>query len=373
MRVDTADDRGRVRLACIECDARVLIKVNPRTLKLSPAIPQTKEAPPEVPRVRLTAEQMAVWAVVVHEITENATNGARRALMTLPRFRSNPNKLHDVTSDLPFVIAGLKRTEAAFLEEQFEQLDAKFENGPQAWLLDERSQPVPPDVRGPVPMLDPSWTDDFEALEREASDVDISFDLSDGRNGSDSWPSFLAEPAEDDEAALTEIEDDELGPLSGDDEASALTGSPLSITNEVVVEDFDGFDFDESSEANLDFVVSASNNVMSALALPDTEERAVERSTTVSAMPVVTVERLPGMGVVYGGVHAQVAISSTHIGENPDEAIAAAMHEGERRLMEGASSLGAEGVVGLRTSQSAVPGPSGWLWILILSGTAVGP
>jgi len=339
----------------------VLIKVNPRALKLSPDIPQTVPEP-EVPTVTLTPEEMAVWAVVVHALDGRKVSKARRSLLTLPRFRSNPNKLHDATDELPFVISGLKRSEAAFLEEEFEKLSAKVETGPQVWLLDDDLEPVPPDVRGPLPLVSETWTGEFEAIDVEVAEVDVSFDVGESRNGSGSWLSF--DPSDDNGTpSLPELEDESLVEIeieavadldhAGDSEASE------SVTNEVVVEEFPGFDFGDSYE--------------NGLSLPDTEEGANEGfSQTNGAFPVVTIDRLPGLNVIYGGVQARVAITSTVIGDSPDEAIASALANGEQQLASRASVLGASGVVGLRTSQSAVPGPSGWLWILILSGTAVG-
>ncbi len=361
VRVETADDRGRVRLACLECDAKVLIKVNPRALKLSPDIPQTKPEP-EVPTVRLSPEEMAVWAVVVHALDGRKVSKARRFLLTLPRFRSNPNKLHDATNELPFIISGLKRKEAAFLEEAFEKLSAKVETGPQVWLLDEDLEPIPPDVRGPLPLVSETWTGEFEAFDAAVADVDVSFDLSESRSGNGSWLSF--DGGEDNGTpSLPEIDDESLVEIEiealTDIDSLSDTEASESVTNEVVVEEFEGFDFGDPFE--------------SGLALPDTEEGANEGfSQTNGAFPVVTIDRLPGLGVIYGGVQARVAITSTVIGDSPDDAIASALASGEQQLASRASALGASGVVGLRTSQSAVPGPSGWLWILILSGTAVG-
>ncbi len=376
VRVETADDRGRVRLACPACNARLLIKVNPRTLSISPNIPQVQEPPPEPLPIHLTAEQLAVWAVVVHGIEAEHIGEARRALLTMPRFRSNPNKLHDATDQLPFVIGGLHRTEAARLEEQFDTLTADFESGPQAWLLDDDLKPIPPSARGSLPDLDRGWTDEFDPLHGESNDLDVSFDLAEARSGDDLWPSYAAE--QPDEGELAEIEDDALDlltPAVTDPAGTPSATEPaLSITNEVAVEDFDEYDFDEEYSPSGEFFTAGGGTAISTTALPDTEESAAEDgSTSRPAMPVVTIDRIPGMDVVLGGVQTRIALTSTLIGANPDDVIGAALDDGQRRLRKQAAALGAGGVVGLHTSHSAVPGPSGWLWILILSGTAVRP
>ena len=347
VRVETADDRGRVRLECDACSAKVLIKVNPRALKISPDIPQTEVATDDIPMITLSPEEMAVWAVVVHDVPDKKIGGARRALLTLPRFRANPNKLHDVTSSLPFIIPGLKRTEAAHLEEEFEKLGAGCETGPQSWLLGEDLKPIPLDDRGGLPRLDPAWTDEVATVDVAAADVEIAFDFGEARNGAESW-----------------LSDDAVEHL-GDGSAEALdTTSSQPITSEALVEEYDAWAFEDDDLSRDDDLLSADPPGVS---LPDTEE-----GRGSQGFLVVTVDALPGLRRILGGVSVQVTLASNVIGADADQAITEALAQGSRRLRQAAEALGAEAVVGLRTSQSAVPGASGWLWILVLSGTAVG-
>lgn len=350
VRVETADERGRVRLACLECDARVLIKVNPRALKLSPDIPPT---PPEEPREDWSPEELTLWAVVIHEATAAQIGGVRRILLGLPRFRSNPNKLHDATDELPYVIFGLKRTEAAKLEEGFAEAGVDCEAGPQVWLLDEDMAPWPHDTRGPAPDVDGASTEEFES-EEDSGEVEIAFDFSQSRNGDEAWLSDLEGSTDD-----LEVYSEGLAALDGD-ATGVDTSSSQPITSEVLVEDFDSYSFSdfEPSESLFDGSVP----------LEDTEDGPKEQD----GFRVVTVQTIPGLTRVLGGVQAQVTRMSTAIGEDPDATIQAAIEEGRSQLAWAAQEMGAEGIAGLRITQSAVPGPSGWIWIVLLAGTAVG-
>lgn len=350
VRVESADDRGRVRLSCRECSAKVLIKVNKRALKLSPDIPQT-ELPPEPPLVELTPEQLLVWAVVVYTLDAKKVSGARRALLSLSRFRSNPNKLHDVTDELPFVIGGLKRTDAAYLEEEFDKLGAECETGPHAWLLDEDMVPVPPDERGRLANLDPEETDEVETA-HDDGELEVAFDFEEARTGTESWLAFDEEPESLPEGAAAALD----------------TSSSQPITAEVLAEEYDSFSFSDF-EPSESFLNGAG---VPGLDLPDTEESLSDVSAN-PGFPIVTVGALPGMPRVLGGVMTRVVLRSTEMGDDPDGAIGDAMAAGRQQLQEHAEAMGASAVVGTQTTQSAVPGSSGWLWILVLSGTAVGP
>ena len=132
---DQADHRGRVRLVCRNCGARVLVKVNPRALKLDPAIPSSKSVQrSSSPGTPLPVQSSGVWAVVVNNLPQGAEDEARAALLTLPRFRANPNKLHDLTQELPYVLHGLTGKECRHLEHALSNLAVQMESGPQEWL-----------------------------------------------------------------------------------------------------------------------------------------------------------------------------------------------------------------------------------------------
>jgi|GEM_PF-4073750 len=98
-------------------------------------------------------EYSGMWGLVVYEIPRDLQSPFRRALLSMPRFRGNPNKLHDATAELPYVFHGLKRGESVFLDEELGKLGAQFETGPQEWLLDESMIPLAADLRGPRPSI----------------------------------------------------------------------------------------------------------------------------------------------------------------------------------------------------------------------------
>ena len=148
--VEDADSRGRVRLVCDSCGTRVLVKVNPRTLKLSPDIPLSTANPGFVPERHFSG----MWALVVYTLGQAEQSSFRHALLTMPRFRGNPNKLHDETAALPYVLHSLKQKETVFLSEELRKLQAEYESGPLEWLLDDSMIPLPKELRGPRPSID---------------------------------------------------------------------------------------------------------------------------------------------------------------------------------------------------------------------------
>lgn len=151
----SADDVGRVRTACHECEARLLIKVNRPNLKVNPAIPETEEEQAE--RIEQAAQRVSVldagfeidvgadatddsaaaWlAVVVHEASGAGVADLRGALMGVRRFRANPNKLHDATAELPFIFDQLTDSDVRALSAALETSGARWEAGPRSSLLD---------------------------------------------------------------------------------------------------------------------------------------------------------------------------------------------------------------------------------------------
>ncbi|MCO4769071.1 MAG: hypothetical protein KDA24_03510 [Deltaproteobacteria bacterium] len=190
--VEDADSRGRVRLVCDSCGARVLVKVNPRDLKLSPTIPLTTANPDLVPDNR---EYSGMWGVLVYKLDRSVQAAFRRTLLAMPRYRGNPNKLHDATAELPYVFHGLKRGEGTFLEEELSRLKSGFESGPEEWLLDEAMIPRPRDLRGPKPSLGgensdievlsavpgSSWEIHFDGGRPSRSDLQVSNELDPSR------------------------------------------------------------------------------------------------------------------------------------------------------------------------------------------------
>jgi hypothetical protein len=83
----------------------------------------------------------APCVLVVRALESPRVGDLRRQMLTLPRFRRNPNKLHDLTATLPFVIPGITRREAAFLMEHVELLGGDAESGAEIDLLGPDGKP----------------------------------------------------------------------------------------------------------------------------------------------------------------------------------------------------------------------------------------
>ena len=143
---------GRVRTRCTECNAKLLIKVNRPDLKVADDIPAT---PDDADDAGLAGERIApiseieievgegdepgrdTWRVViVHELQWNRVGDLRRALLGLPRFKRNANKMQDVTSELPYVIPDLSEVELDKIGNVLNDAGARWLSGARHALLD---------------------------------------------------------------------------------------------------------------------------------------------------------------------------------------------------------------------------------------------
>ena len=153
---------GRVRTRCTQCDAKLLIKVNRPDLKVADDIPATQDSGEN--DVGLASERLAPlseieidlgdegererdsWHVlVIHELEWSKVGDLRRALLGLPRFKRNPNKMQDVTSEFPFVIPDLAADGLKKLTDLLEGADARWETGSRHALLNARGELRPPE------------------------------------------------------------------------------------------------------------------------------------------------------------------------------------------------------------------------------------
>ena len=429
MPADQADHRGRVRLVCRNCGARVLVKVNPRALKLDPAIPSSRSVQrASSPGTPLPIQSSGVWAVVVNNLPQGAEDEARAALLTLPRFRANPNKLHDLTLELPYVLHGLTGKECRHLEHALSNLAVQMESGPQEWLLDERLIPLAPDLRGPRPRVQPdgdyepfedvnsgSWEIDFlggrksrsklEAIsavgaaaavpaEDTPSFSDMSFAPEDR---SDPWGD-AANATPDEPEELQEVEPEPADASAGSQDGFADFYAPAS-------EDFDersGVEL-EIEGTTLDGIPAVPEDISSELHLrprpvdepsgapylgPALDHNATadfaaldpsaefevapsEAADPDTAFAIVTVDELPGRTFHIGTLHTSIALSSAELDVGTQMAVEIALEQAHAVLQDRASDLGATGIVGLRVNQTAIPSKAGWMLVLVVSGTAV--
>ncbi len=366
--VDEADSLGRLRLTCGDCGARVLIKRNPRPLKVSSDIPLTSTRPNQVP---VNRKYSGTWAVVVYEVQAQDDGNFRRALLAMPRFRSNPNKLHDATSSLPYTFVGLNEGEASFLDQECGKLAIRYESGPQEWLLDEDLVPRSSSARGPRPVIGHEGSD-LEVLSAGAgSSWEIQFDG--GRPSQPDLPAQsrlqAAEPRRsrdcaqslptvgrlmqsEDEESIVEVEydDEDPAPEPPQDGLSAITDQAKRLT-ERMVETAPGAGDDENDAGG------APHDSL--------------RANSDDDFAIVSVNKLPGRKLHIGALHTTISVSANELDVGFQASIDLALEQAHAVLRERAQGLGGTGIVGLRVNQSAIPTNVGWMLVFVVSGTAV--
>jgi predicted Zn finger-like uncharacterized protein len=156
---ETAPD-GRVRVQCPGCEARLLIKINRPDLKIDDRIPTTdgngEAALPldrssglgslerfsiDVGSGEFSSSGAGLRVVVVQTLPEAGLSELRRGLIRIPRFSRNPNKVHDATAELPFILTGLEQEEADALEALVIEQGGSCVAGPEWRVLDEVGRP----------------------------------------------------------------------------------------------------------------------------------------------------------------------------------------------------------------------------------------
>ncbi len=430
--VDEADSRGRVRLICGACGTRLLIKVNPRVLKLSPDIPLSSTNPEFVPG----REYSGMWALLVNDLRDHQQSPFRRALLSMPRLRGNPNKLHDATAELPYVFHGLKRGEAVFLDEELSKLGAEFESGPQEWLLDESMMPIADDMRGPRPRVEEdddadvqvlsavpgsSWEIRYDGGRPSRSDLSVSAELalsSTSLSRFSTHPSLppaprpvtspgAPPPARRPRAATTTpseyAEDrspfdqrtpapsDEMPPLASNDDYLWQRPEPTPELPGVAIEvmsshagDLDLGDLGSSND--LSAVAEEASRLAASIAPPVFQPiptpppapapppvalRPEPEPAYDDAFAIVSINELPGRKFHIGALHTTISVSANELDVGSQTAIDVALDQAHALLQQRAEELGGTGIVGLRVTQSAIPTRAGWMLVLVVSGTAV--
>lgn len=419
--VDEADSRGRVRLVCGACGARVLIKVNPRALKLSPDIPVTVTNPGFVP---IDREYSGYWAVVVHELAPAEQGALRRSLLSMPRFRSNPNKLHDATGSLPYIFQGLKRSEATFLTEELDRLAGVSEAGPQEWLLDEAMQVRSRESRGPRPrnadedsdievlsaVPSSSWEIRFDAGRPSRTDLTADAGLSNlapagGRYGTQPSLAPVARlqaqqdrglsaeemvaptnpPSATPSPPTTPLPDprlfqsfpgdlaeeaDSLGSVPSFGDPASLGGADLTAIAEQATR-IAKLTHPEVAPVEVD---TAPDTIDVTEQYPQSgvpSEVEYEDEDYDDDFAIVSINELPGRKFHIGTLHTTISVSANELEVGPQMSIDVALDRAHAVLQQKAQELGGTGIVGLRVTQSAIPTKTGWMLVFVVSGTAV--
>ena len=211
---ETADD-GRIRVPCTGCDAKLLIKVNRPDLKLDGSIPTSngEELAPLAADRSTSLEALEQFSidvgsgeyssggaglrvVVVQSLPEEGLDELRRRLIRIPRFRRNPNKIHDATAELPYVLTNLEMEDEEDLEAMVVRLGGACVAGPEWRILDEAGHPK-----------------DFDQIDEPVQAEEIFGEADDGL--------LIMGEADDDEQLVVDDEDDELL-LAGDEDDEPL-------------------------------------------------------------------------------------------------------------------------------------------------------
>ena len=408
----------------------MLVKVNPRALSLSPDIPLSSTNPELIP----DREYSGMWALVVYDLHRDHESPFRRALLSMPRFRGNPNKLHDATASLPYVFHGLKRGEAVFLDEELSKLGAQFDSGPLEWLLDESMLPVPIESRGPRPSIGvddeadvevlsavpgSSWEIRYDGGRPSRSDLVVSPELSlstanRGRFATqpsvaamqrlgpsaprpDATPRPIAATASPSSVAEARTQprepeptDDEMAPLASNDDylwrrpeaTPDLPNGSISVLSSQA----ERSPLDSTLEPpDLSSVADQASRLASATPKPVAPP--VVKPPTFTPAPIsvppepepdyddsfaiVSINELPGRKFHIGALHTTISVSANELDVGSQTSINVALEQAHALLQQRAEELGGTGIVGLRVTQSAIPTKAGWMLVLVVSGTAV--
>ncbi len=365
---DSRDDAGRVRLRCPECNAKLLIKVKAPALKVDDAIPPSDPEPDDLyeddaddssgRRTGLDGLSDIVidtgaiddpepeadqgpWVVIVNDLPALEVGELRRVMMRIPRFSRNPNKLHDLTDELPFVLGGITEDEATRLQTAILGMGGAADSGPEAWLLDDDGGPVslPDDELQPEEGLliagdedDDDYEDELEELEGGAL-----LDVADGDVPAEPAPQPPAAPAP---VPVPEPAHVELSTPPANPEPPPPPPPPV--------------------EEPLDF----GDLVTSSPAVEPVEDDGDDDDD----VGLATIDRVPGHDTVLGLVTASVVVSAADLA-GPERAgkLAAALEEVERGLRREATDRGADVVLGVKTTSATLPDGS---LLLVMQGTA---
>ena len=405
---ESRDDAGRVRLRCPDCDAKLLIKVKAPPLKVDDAIPPTEQEPnggdEEAARLpglgdividtgaaRDDEEDDAngdegPWMLLVIDLPYLEVGELRRLMMRIPRFSRNPNKLHDLTNELPFTLGGITEAEAVRLETSVLGMGGTCRSGPEAELLDSSGRPQledDPDEFLPEPGLLVAGDEDDDPDEVDegllvAGDEEDEEDEEEHDSGVPVVPEAPASWSLPTEHPLPPL-DPEPAPISADDPDSvSLSMVPLAAEPSPVLPPAKVAPV-EPPVARTEAPAPEPRRPAPEPRRPTPEPRRPtpeprrptpepHRPTPANGLVLATVDQLPGAGELIGLVTASVVVSARDLGSGSQAAsLAAALKRAEDDLRSEAKGRGAKAVVGVATTSAALPDGS---LLLVMQGTA---
>ncbi len=402
---DTAPD-GRVRVQCPGCDARLLVKINRPDLKVDDRIP-TDNGDPDARAASLEAlERFSIdvgsgefsttgagmRVVVVTALPDAARPALMQRLIRIPRFSRNPNKIHDATSELPYVLQGLEAEEADQVEALVVEQGGTCVAGPEWRVLDEAGHP-----RDLTPTAEPVEVEEFgepdDGLlvvgdEDEDEDEDL---LVAGDDGEVLMAEDSGEVGLPDEEGLVvagdgiELDEDVtptvaprkepgwLGSLTRPGltdrrpRPTAPEPSLFAPSDEGTPDDPDPFvpppaEVEEPDEPEADLDPVTYDDL---IAIDATDDLPLDGLP--AQVGIVTVEQMPEQGEPLGVVTVSLEVPLSAAAGSRSAAVTEAIRSGEEQLRGKALALGATMIVALRTTATELS--DGGL-LVVMQGTA---
>lgn len=134
-----SDSSGVLRLSCDNCGKHLLLKLTRRDLRVGSAAasdraetasPAARTATAETNSASATDPGSSHWTIIVREFPEESLSGLRAALSQVARYSANPNKVFDLTAELPYRFGRLSFEQASRLEACLADCGGSFERSP---------------------------------------------------------------------------------------------------------------------------------------------------------------------------------------------------------------------------------------------------
>jgi len=128
-----------LRLSCDNCGKHLLLKVTQRDLRVGTAgtseraetAPVERSATAETTSAAASDPVPTHWTLVVSEFPEESLSALRTALSQVARYSRNPNKLFDLTAELPYRFGRLSFEQLSRLEACLADCGGSFERRPE--------------------------------------------------------------------------------------------------------------------------------------------------------------------------------------------------------------------------------------------------
>ncbi len=131
--------RGKIRVKCRECGAKLSMRPRGGDAAAGPppdapaGSPGDRAPTPPPPEDEGTSGR---HAVVIENLDLGADlSGLHEVLLTLPGFRDHPNRLSELATRAPYVVAGLSPRQAGAIRRELERVVALFSAGPEREVL----------------------------------------------------------------------------------------------------------------------------------------------------------------------------------------------------------------------------------------------